>query len=56
MKKTSPVEMRKALTLVEAFKKAGILFVPVPVMSENDLVALTDQVSLRLDIIEKGEQ
>lgn len=51
MKKASPVEMRKALEIVESFKVAGILFVPLPVTSGEDYEALKGEVVYRLDKI-----
>ncbi len=36
MDKCSPVEMRKALELVDVFKKTGIRFVPMPVFDDED--------------------
>jgi len=46
MKKESPVNLRKSLIMVENFKKHGIGFVPIPVLSEEhrmELVILCDQ-------------
>lgn len=34
MNRASPVEMRKALEVVQVLKDAGILFVPIPVLNE----------------------
>jgi hypothetical protein len=34
MNRASPVAMRKALEISNAFAKAGILFVPIPVLDE----------------------
>ena len=36
MNKATPVQMRKSLEVVEAFKKAGLWFVPMPVIDETD--------------------
>jgi|LGOV01.1.fsa_nt_gb hypothetical protein len=36
MNQASPVDMRKALKVVEVLKKNMILFVPVPVTSDED--------------------
>lgn len=36
MNRASPVELRKAIEAAQAFVKAGILFVPIPVMDEQD--------------------
>lgn len=40
MNKASPVEMRKALEHVDMFKRAGILFVPIPIIDDADRDAL----------------
>jgi hypothetical protein len=49
MNKASPVEMRKALELVEAFKKVGLLFVPMPVRSKKELEQTIAEMHNRLD-------
>jgi len=36
MQRANAVQMRKALMAVEVLKKAGILFVPVPIIDEED--------------------
>ena len=36
IEKASPVEIRKALFLVDEMVKAGILFVPMPVASKQE--------------------
>lgn len=49
MQKTSPVQMRKMLELVNALKESGILFVPMPVLDEADAMALVTQMTARLE-------
>jgi hypothetical protein len=57
MKKAIPVEMRKALEAVNAYKQAGILFVPIPVLDDADHVALIEQASAKLEkIVEMCEK
>lgn len=51
--RANSVDMRKALELVDAFKQAGILFVPIPVFNENDLKNLLIEIEKRLEQIEK---
>jgi len=36
IERASPVEMRKTLEIVDEFKKAGIKFIPIPILSEDD--------------------
>lgn len=36
MERCSPVEMRKSLEVVESFKNAGIRFVAIPVLNDDD--------------------
>ena len=49
MNKYNPVEMRKNLELVDAFKNAGIDFVPIPVVCDEH----RDQLVLQLNVILK---
>ena len=51
MEKADPVQMRKALEVVQAFKENMILFVPVPVLDEDDKRELYRKVHDRLDVI-----
>lgn len=51
MEKASPVEMRKALEVVEELKRNMVLFVPVPVLSDEDKHQLYEDVQRRLDVI-----
>jgi hypothetical protein len=56
MEKASPVEMRKALQVVDGFKKAMIEFVPIPVLDGIDREHLRDQLLKRMDrIYEEAE-
>lgn len=49
MNRASPVELRKAIQTAEAFAKAGILFVPIPVMDEKDHADLKLKLHARMD-------
>jgi len=45
----SPMQMRKMLQIVEALKSAGMEFVPVPVLNEDDRDKLLAFTASRLD-------
>ena len=49
MNRASPVELRKAIEAAQAFVKAGVLFVPIPVMDEQDYVDLQFKLHARMD-------
>lgn len=53
MNRASPVDLRKAIEAAQAFIKAGILFVPMPVLDEKDQAALQGQMLARLDKMEE---
>ena len=53
MKRATPVETRKCLQAVEAFKQAGIRFIPMPVLDDADNDALAGQMKERLEKIER---
>lgn len=55
MNRASPVDLRKAIAIANEFVKAGILFVPMPVLSEPDHVALVADMSKRLESIEGAD-
>ena len=48
MQRATSVEMRKCLVAVEAFKQAGIRFVPMPVLDDADNDALAYEMKERL--------
>jgi len=48
MNKASPVDMRKCLEAVESLKKAGIYFVPIPILSERDKQRQLMRLGIRL--------
>lgn len=52
MNRASPVDMRKALEVVEELKRAGILFVPIPVKNAVDQALLLSTLVDRLQEIE----
>ena len=49
MRRASPVEIRNALEAANAYAKAGILFVPVPVLDSDDHANLVEQATEKLD-------
>ena len=53
MNRAKPVDMRKALETVQALKDAGILFVPIPIMSEAQHEQLKMMFNAALAEIEK---
>ena len=53
MNRANPVELRKALELAHAFVLAGIDFVPVPVLTQDDKNELAMDLQRRLERIEK---
>lgn len=53
MKRASPVDLRKAKCLVEEFVRAGIDFVPIPVIDQDDKNELAMDLQRRLEQIEK---
>lgn len=56
MNRASPADLRKALDVVDAYIKAGILFVPMPVLGEADHRMLVDKADSRLDQIAKRQE
>ncbi|MCP4365446.1 MAG: DUF1382 family protein [Planctomycetes bacterium] len=59
MDRATPVQMRQSLEIVDQFKKAGIRFVPMPVINDADFSVRSNEMRERLDTIaclaEKGE-
>ena len=53
MNRASPVDLRLAMVMANALTKAGLDFVPVPVLSPDDKLILTRDVQMRLNQIEK---
>lgn len=48
MNRASPVDLRKALEAAHAYAKAGILFVPMPVFTEEEQRTRVQEASDRL--------
>lgn len=53
MKRANAVDLRKAQYLVEEFVRAGIDFVPIPVIDQDDKNELAMDLQRRLEQIEK---
>ena len=53
MDQCSPEEMRKNLEIVNELKKAGIKFIPIPVMDDSDNIKLKMLLNSRLDFLLK---
>ena len=53
MKRADPADLRKAKYLVEEFVRAGIDFVPIPVIDQEDKNELAMDLQRRLEQIEK---
>jgi protein tyrosine phosphatase (PTP) superfamily phosphohydrolase (DUF442 family) len=49
MNRATPVEMRKALEVVELFKRAGVLFVAMPVRNAAEHAETVAEMQRRLD-------
>lgn len=59
MNRANPKDLRKAMEAAHLYTKAGILFVPVPVMDSADHAALLEQAADRMERLaqeaERGE-
>lgn len=53
MNRASPVELRKAINMAQAFVQGGIDFVAIPVLNDEDKARLVADLTRRLDAIEK---
>ena len=53
-RKARPVELRKALEVVHMLKKAGIPFVPIPFLNEEDRNELLNDMCRRLTLLEEA--
>ena len=51
MNKVSPIDLRKAMMLVDTLKDAGIGFVPVPYFDEHGKKLLLDKVTENMNVI-----
>ncbi|MES2871442.1 MAG: DUF1382 family protein [Pseudomonadota bacterium] len=48
MNRASPADLRKQIEAANLYTKAGILFVPMPVLNQDDYQALIQQADQRL--------
>ena len=53
MNRASPVDLRIALEMAHSLAKAGVDFVTIPVLSNEDKAILVRDAYMRLDQIEK---
>jgi hypothetical protein len=53
MGRASVADIRKGLVVAEAFKNAGIAFVPMPILSDEDKAELAVECERRLAELEK---
>lgn len=53
MNRASPVDLRLALEMAHCLAKAGVVFVPVPVLSNEDKAILVRDAYMRITQIEK---
>ncbi len=55
MNRAHPADLRDAMMMAQSFVKAGILFVPIPVMNAEDAQRLGLMAGERLDKLEKSK-
>lgn len=53
IERASPVELRKALELAQKLAQAGVLFVPVPVLDQQDKAQMAALLHNQMDRFEK---
>lgn len=53
MNRASPAEIRKALELANTLARAGVLFVPIPLLDEKDKADLGWLIEKQMDRLEK---
>lgn len=54
--KHSVSDMRKAMEMAQQFVKLGVMFIPVPVTSEEEKVELGLRAMANIDLLESKEQ
>lgn len=52
--RASPVQMRKSLEVVDALKRAGVWFVPIPVLDEAEFNERISEMANKLEEIEQA--
>lgn len=52
MNKATPVQLRQGLQMTEGMVKAGIRFVPMAVLDEDDFLDQVAELNRRLELIE----
>ena len=56
MNRAAPVDLRRALEIAHDLVKAGLDFIPVPVLSDEDKAILVRDVEMRLTQIQKERE
>lgn len=52
--RASPVQMRKSLEVVDALKRAGVWFVPIPVLDDAEFNERISEMANKLEEIEQA--
>ncbi len=56
MEKANIIDIRKALALADEYKKAGVFFMPMPILNEEDKEILCKEVVRRLEILAQSAE
>jgi hypothetical protein len=56
MKRASPVDLRSAMDAAHVMAHIGIMFVPMPVLSDDDAAELKAKAYARLEALEKAAE
>jgi hypothetical protein len=56
MNRARPVDLRKAMEVAQAYLKAGLWFVPMPVLNDQDFNDLVKQGDSRLTLLEQDTE
>jgi hypothetical protein len=56
MEKANVIDMRKVLVLAEEYRKAGVLFMPMPVLNKEDKDTLCKEAVRRLSVLAQSAE